>query len=254
MSQSATRKRAIQSVIAFLAITGACVGPSATSPNSALEAAIASPLRSEKDLMQDALRKPREFVAFSGIREGDVVAEINAGRGYLARLLPGVVGPSGKVYASNADFVLALFEGINTRLGESLKRFPNVTLSVQRDDSISFPERLDVAVLNNIYHDLHWQEIDVAKFNRSVFDALRPGGHFIVADHHASAGAGIADVSRLHRIERDVVVTEILAAGFRLVDEANFFANPDDDRTLGIFNAAVRGKTDRFVLKFRRPK
>ncbi len=260
MSPIDTAGRA-QSRLAAFAIVAACLVaawspglPAGDADSARIAAAIASPHRSDRDRDQDAARRPAEFLAFIDVADGDAVADINAGGGYVARLLAPTVGRSGQVYATNADFIEALFDGVNGRLAESVRAYPNVLVSRQSDDGLEIEEGLDAAILNNIYHDLHWQEIDVNRFNRSVYAALKPGGYYIVGDHSAAEGSGISLVADSHRIERDTVIREVLTAGFELVDEAHFLANPDDDRLTPIFDPAIRGRTDRFLLKFRRPE
>jgi predicted methyltransferase len=105
------------------------------------------------------------------------------------------------------------------------------------------------------YHDLHnSQALDVAAFNKSVFDALKPGGLFVIVDHSAEKGSGSRDTSTLHRIDAETVKSEVTAAGFEFVGGSEILKNASDDRTAKVFDPAVRGKTDQFILKFRKPK
>lgn len=232
------------------AVRAACAGQL---PDTRIADALASPARFARDRRQDENRHAREFLAFTGIERGDVIADINAGSGYFARMLPAMVGPTGKVHVTNAQWIVDRFDGINGRLKQQLVRFDNVSVSTQENDSVSFDEPLDVAILNNIYHDLHLNDADLGRFNRAVFAALRPGGLFIVGDHKSVSGSGTRDTRALHRIDRELVLSEILAAGFELVEEATFLANAEDTRTLPVFDASLRGRTDRFLFKFRRP-
>lgn len=244
-----------------LAFFGACClqtastdAVSASITASKIEAAIVSPVRNDQDRDLDESRKPREFLQFLALNEGDRVVEINAGAGYNARLLSTAVGDSGVIYATNAAFVLTLFEGLNERLQQSVAAVPNVQVSAQANDGLELPERVDIAILNNNYHDLHWQNIDTARFNHSVFTALRPGGYFVVGDHRAVAGSGIEHVESLHRIDPAIVIAELEMAGFVLVHSTDFLANDDDDLQLHVIDPAIRGQTDRFLLKFQRPE
>lgn len=251
-------RRQLRRALAVLVLLNACLtlstSATAENANNAIAVAIASPLRPAQDRAQDGTRQAERYLRFVGLRQGDVVAEINAGGGYLARLLPLVVGEAGHVYATNAEFVQQLFDGINERLRASVEAYPNVTVSSQHDDQLDIPARLDAAILNNIYHDLHWQEIDLAVFNQSVFEALRPGGVFVIGDHSAPSGTGASKAGEIHRIERTTVIDEVESAGFVLIDEAEFLHNPDDNRTLHVIDPGIRGVTDRFLLKFQRPE
>lgn len=242
-------------ILTVCAMLAACANDGgATLSSSQIAAAIAAPIRTDDDRSNDADRKPVEFLQFLALRSGDKVAEINAGPGYNVRLLTTAVGIDGQVYASNAEFILEMFDGLNDRLKASVVEAANVYVSVQGDDRLDLPEVVDLAVLNNNYHDLHWQEIDTAVFNQSVFNALRPGGYFVVGDHQAPAGSGTEYAATLHRIDRELVISELEAAGFVLVSASQSLSNPEDDRSKPVFHPDVRGKTDRFLLKFQRPE
>ena len=119
---------------------------------------------------------------------------------------------------------------------------------------LSLPEAVDLVWTSQNYHDLHnIPNADVADFDRSVFKALKPGGVFIVLDHAAAAGSGFRDTSTLHRIDPEAVKQEVLSAGFKFEAESDVLHNAADDHTLKVFDPAIRGKTDQFILKFRKP-
>ncbi len=243
--------KAFVSIILAIA-SGACAEQPLSA--TALENALQAPQRTAADQAADASRKPLKLLRFLALRPGDVAAEINAGAGYNARLLPGAVGNEGRVYVTNATFVLELFPDIDAKLRASLANVPNVEVINQANTELNLPKLVDVAMLNNNYHDLHWQNIDTAAFNRSVYNAIRPGGYFVVGDHHAKSGSGTRDVATLHRIDAAHVIAEIESAGFQLVDEATFLQNSMDERTVLVLDPLIRGKTDRFLLKFQRPR
>jgi predicted methyltransferase len=119
------------------------------------------------------------------------------------------------------------------------------------------PAPLDLVWISDNYHDLHdpfLAPADLAKINAAVFKALKPGGIYLVLDHAAPAGSGLADTNTLHRIDEAVVKSEVEAAGFKLVGESDALRNPADDHTKAIFDPVLRGHTDQFILKFRKPK
>jgi predicted methyltransferase len=252
-SQAGSSLAAILFLLPLLAWSTGYATASTTNPET-IVAALASSARSADDRSNDESRKPAAFLEFLGLQPGDVVAEINAGSGYYARIYPNLVGEEGHVYVTNARFVLELFDGIQERLAKILLSFSNVTLSTQDDNYLSVPRPLDVAILNNIYHDLHWQELDLSLWNRSIYDSLRPGGHYIVADHAAAAGSGNRDAAELHRIDPAFVKREVLSASFELVEESALFRNPADDHSLMIIRPEIRGQTDRFLFRFRKPE
>jgi predicted methyltransferase len=134
--------------------------------------------------------------------------------------------------------------------------YPNVSVIEAPINGFNAPEPLDVAWTSQNYHDLHnWASAeDLAAFNKAVFAALKPGGVYIVLDHVAAAGAPAEVTETLHRIDPAVVKKEVIAAGFKLDGNSDALKHPDDDHTVKVFDAGVRGKTDQFILKFRKPK
>ncbi len=223
-----------------------------------VEAAVASTDRPEADRALDAGRRPEAWLAFFGIAEGMRVAELFAGMGTTSELLARVVGPTGRVYAENNRFVLERFA--ERPWTERLARpvMANV-VRVDRELDDPLPEDardLDAVLFILAYHDTVWMETDRAAMNRAVFDALRPGGVYGIVDHAAAPGHGVADAQTLHRIERDVVVQEVEAAGFRLDDSARFLEAPEDAHDWSASPGAAgerRGHSDRFVLRFVKP-
>lgn len=217
--------------------------------------AVADPTRPEDDRKLDADRKPAELLAFAGIKPGQAVAEYLPGGGYYTRLLSDIVGPKGKVYAletttwgqKNID---------NTKAALAEPKLADVSLDLAPLGAFNLPQKVDVFWTTINYHDLHierYAKVDMAAFNKHVFDSLKPGGEYLIVDHQAAAGTGAESAPKLHRIERDTVVTEVTAAGFRLAGESPLLRHPADDHTKPVFDPSVRFKTDQFILKFRRP-
>lgn len=227
------------------------------------------PLRPEEDRARDADRKPGQVLDFFGIGEGMHVLDLQASRGYYTEILSAAVGPEGAVIAQNNDFVVNRFA--DGPLDERIERIAaagrsNITRLDAELDEMELPEGLDAVVFVRFYHDLFWLPTpdgdltDRAEFLRRVHDALDPGGIFGVIDHHAEAGSGDRDAldprEGLHRIDAELVMAEILAAGFVLDAESDLLKNPDDTRDWNIFadDAARRDKTDRFVWRFVKPE
>jgi predicted methyltransferase len=225
-----------------------------------ISAAVADSGRPAEDKQRDADRKPAETVLFAGIKPGYKVAELVPARGYFTRILSKVVGPKGHVYAlSPPRRPTAAADSPDpdaaTKAIAADPAYSNVTTQVGSLATISVPEPVDVVFTAQNYHDVHnVPNIDLAAFNKSVFDALKPGGVFIVLDHAAAAGSGARDTSTLHRIDPEAVKSEVLAAGFVLAGDSKVLANAQDDHTAKVFDPAIRGKTDQFILKFRKPK
>ena len=214
---------------------------------------VASPDRSDADRKTDERRKPEMMLAFAGVKPGMTVLEVGAGAGYSAELLARSVGPQGRVYAHNSPDAIARF--IKTRFDERAAKpvMRNVVKLVREfDDPVPGDLRgLDLATMLYEYHDTPAAGIDRMKMNRRIFDALKPGGHFVIADHAAKAGAGVGVGKTLHRIDEALVRQEVEAAGFKFVAAADFLRNPDDTREATSSRATFR--VDAFVLKFVKP-
>ncbi len=233
--------------------------PPATPPAaSAHPAIVAAPDRTPDDRALDAGRQPAALLAFFGVGPGMRVAELAAGGGYTTELLARAVGPTGTVYGQNSRFILQRFaqQPWSERLARPAMR--NV-VRVDREFEDPLPpdaRDLDAVVVVLFYHDLFWFGTDRERMNRAIFQALRPGGLYIIVDHSGRAGTGASEVQTLHRIEERVVRDEIERAGFRLVRTADFLRNPADARDWNASPRAAgerRGQSDRFVLAFVRP-
>jgi predicted methyltransferase len=141
--------------------------------------------------------------------------------------------------------------------------YGNTTILIQPFDEFSVPEPLDVVYMGKIYHDfpneVEMGPLDVGALNAAVFEALKPGGVYIIVDHAAAPGSGYLDTEhdmskRLHRVDPQIVKQQVQAAGFVFESESSVLANPDDPRTQSAFDPAIRERTDRFVFKFRKPR
>ena len=215
-------------------------------------AIVAAPDRSDADRQTDARRDPLKLLAFSGVRPGMKVLDMGAGGGYSSELLARAVAPSGTVYAQNSA---ALGERAKARFEARLKTPADkniVALVRPFDDPVPAEVHdLDLVTFLFFYHDTTYMAVDRAAMNRALYAALKPGGLLVIADHSARKGDGTAVGTTLHRIEEDVLRAEIAAAGFKLVEEGNFWRHPEDKRD---FSVQPPGKpVDEFVLKFQKP-
>jgi predicted methyltransferase len=221
----------------------------------AIEQAVADPGRPADNKAADEFRKPAETLAFSGVRPGMVVGEFYPGGGYFTRMLSDVVGPKGHVYGIENDKWKGAVEANKALLAEG--KWKNVSMDVQPFGTVKFPRPLDVAWVTQNYHDLKiakYGVVDTLAFDRAVYAALKPGGTFFILDHQGAPGLTDAEIEKLHRINRDVVVKEVTAAGFKLAAEGNFLRRPGDDHTKPIFDDSIRGHTDQYALKFVKPR
>jgi len=218
--------------------------------------AVAAVARPDADKARDAGRKPAEVMAFSGIGPGDVVADIGASGGYYTRIIAEIVGKQGHVYAFNAKEVVDSFFQDGNPSDALAAEYENISSAVSPFSTPTFDKPLDAAVIVLFYHDSHWDRLatDTALMNKTIFDQLKPGGTYFIVDHSAEDGSGLRDVGTIHRIDAAVVKQEVMDAGFEFVAESDALKNPEDDRTKSVFDPTLRGKTDRFVYKFKKPE
>jgi predicted methyltransferase len=239
------------SIIAALLIAAAPVASASLAQTPA-----ATPAKAPQDALTDAAMKGPEVIAFIGLKPGDRIADIVAGR--FVRAFSQAVGPTGKVYAVEPAEVLkvhgeilAMMQGMT-----AMPAYANVALLTPPIGAPALPAGLDAVFIRQNYHDLHDKFMgpaDVAAFNKAVFAALTPGGIYVVLDH-AAPGTGLAATETLHRIDPAAVKAEVIAAGFVLDGESAILANPADPHDKNVFDPSIRSHTDQFLLRFRKPK
>jgi predicted methyltransferase len=250
------RFAAAAAALAFFALP---IGGQAAPP--AIAAAIADPGRPAKDVAQDVSRKPAEIVEFARVKPGETVMDIWPGGGYWSRIFAKVVGPNGKVY-SYVPAEITDFKNKPLDVAKAMAAEPGRgNIEVVSDPLASPPpanmeNTVDVAFTFENYHDTYdpfMKGADVAAFNRAVFKLLKHGGYYVVVDHAAPAGSGLAHTNDTHRIDPAMARSEIEKAGFVFDGESKVLANPDDPKTALVFDPSIRGKTDRFAYRFRKP-
>jgi predicted methyltransferase len=232
-----------------------------TVDREAIDSAVSHPERPAADRDRDRNSKPAEVLAFLGIAPGMRVLDMNAATGWYTELLARVVGPDGHVIAHNhpgARTTLAP-QDFERRYGGH--RLPNTEQLFVAHDGIALPAgSLDAVLMSMVYHDTYWYDpkVDWGPVDRhalllSLYAALAPGGVIGVVDHYAAAGTDPrVSAKDTHRIDPAVVRADFAAAGFTLDGESDVLRNAADDRTTSVFDDAVRGRTDRFVLRFGR--
>ena len=218
-----------------------------------------SPDRSEADRTLDPGRHPKEMLRFLGVRNGMKVLDLGAGPGYTTELIARAVAPGGVVYMQNDPRWLPFLKDALAERFTHPAMQGVVRADVPFDDPVPPDARdLDLAVMNVIYHDVVNMPVDRARMNKAIFDALRPGGAYVVIDSSAKEGTGLAETKTLHRIDESVVRDEVQSAGFRLESESEFLRNPADARDWNASpqaaeKAGKRGTSDRFALRFVKP-
>jgi predicted methyltransferase len=248
---TASRATAIAALFALIA------APAAAQTPAPIAAAIAAPDRPAADRARDGERKPAEMLAFTGVKAGDKVADFWPGGGYFTRLLAKTVGNRGKVYSVVPSEMLSRFPRASDpiRAIAAEPAYANVVAIETPSTSFAVPEALDLVWTAENYHDVYgsFGVESAARFVAAVYKALKPGGVFVVSDHVATTGSGANAPRSLHRIDPALVRAQVTAAGFVLEAESSALANASDPRTKGVFDASIRGKTDQFVMKFRKP-
>jgi predicted methyltransferase len=218
-------------------------------------ASAADPRRAES-AKNDGWRHGPEIVAFAGVKPGAKVIDLIPGGGYWTRLFAGAVGPKGHVYGIwPSEYVKVDGEDF-----EPYKKvaalYPNTSVHEQPAAALTAPEKVDLIFTSQNYHDYPLKfmgNTDVAILNKAAFAALKPGGIYLVIDHAAEAGSGMRDIDKLHRIDGAAVKAQVEAAGFKYVGESKLLVSAVDDKTKNVFAKEVRGKTDQFIYKFRKP-
>src|SRR5215472_16965572 len=224
--------------------------------SKATSAAISDPGRPATDVARDAARKPAEMIAFAGMQSGDKVLELLPGGGYFTRIFSKVIGTSGHLYAAVPDAKSSDAEPAAAALAAQAG-YGNITVIPITNEAMAALPPLDIIWTSQNYHDLHLSRVhvDMAKLDKLWFSILKPGGVVIIVDHAALPGAPpVETADKLHRIDPAVVKTEMTAVGFVFDGETDVLRNASDPHTVIVFDPSIRGKTDQFALRFKKPK
>lgn len=244
-------------ILGLLAVSPAVAQAPAPAISPALKAALADPARPPAQAARDAGRHAGEFLALSGIKPGDKVGDFMMGAGYWTHILSPLVGPSGKVYAYQAAEFIGYRPAYATEQAAAVKPHANVTPLSMKLAEIAFPEKLDAIVTVQNFHDLYLPFGGGPDFplvvTKRLYDALKPGGIFLVSDHVATNDPENKAPVGLHRIDPAAARKVIEQAGFVFVRESNLLRNADDPHTANVFAPAIQGKTDQWIMVFRKP-
>jgi predicted methyltransferase len=254
-------KAIVQSgAVLLLCVAANVLAASPASVPKYLQAAIDNPSRPDADRARDVNRKPAQVIAFAGIKPGDQIGELMPGGGYFTRIFCQIVGAKGHV--TTVKMLPAVPRDpppADARAMAPPAPAPNpctnITEQSQRAADFTLPSGLDVVWTSENYHDLHnaaFGPPDMKALDTVIFNALKPGGIFMVEDHVAEAGSGARDTSTLHRIDPELVKQEVLSVGFVFAGSSDVLHNADDPHQAKVFQLA--GKSDKFLFKFRKPR
>jgi predicted methyltransferase len=243
-------------LIAAMALAAAFPAVAKTGVVPAYAAALANKARPAEDRAKDAARKPEAVLAFMQVKPGQRVGDFVTGGGYFSRILSGAVGPSGKVYAFQPAEFIKFKPSYADAPNTIVATFPNAQGVISPFAAPSFPEKLDAIVTIQNFHDLYLKSFPAdtaANASAALYAALKPGGVLVVIDHSAAAGTGTSLSDSLHRIDPAAVTAALAKAGFKLeAKDMTSLANAADPKTANVFDAGIRGKTDQFMLRFRK--
>ncbi|WP_447757146.1 class I SAM-dependent methyltransferase [Sphingopyxis fribergensis] len=220
------------------------------------KAALADPARPAADRERDAVRKPAELLAFAQIAPGEQVGDFVMGGGYVTRLLAAAVGPAGRVFAFQPAEFIAFKKQYGDDQAAIDAAYANVDAVAGSFAAPAFATPLDTIITVQNFHDLYLKPFPAEtgdKASAALFAALKPGGTLVVVDHSAADGSGTTLSDSLHRIDKAAVVAVLTKAGFTLEAESDLYKRTDDPRTANVFDKEIRGKTDQFALRFRKP-
>ena len=244
-------------MIAAAAVVVLSAGTACAATPANITQALANTARPAADAGRDAARKPGELLAFGGVKSGDKVVDLVMGGGYFTRILSGAVGPKGQVIAYQPSEFVQFRAAYADEQKTAVAFAGNITGLTQSLGALDLPDGVDLVLTVQNYHDLHLTPFPTdtaSKVNAEVFKSLKPGGVYLIVDHAAAAGAGLEVANTLHRIDPAKLKAEVEAAGFKLEAESPMLADAADPHTANVFSPAIRGKTDQFIMKFRKPK
>lgn len=239
------------------AFAAACATDEAAPPPlQDLAKLLASENRAEEDRARDEGRRPAEVLDFLEVGRGMTAIDLLAAGGYYTEVLSLAVGESGKVYAQNNEYVLKMRDGANdramtARLADG--RLGNVERVDRSVRELDLPdESVDFAMTALNFHDIYngRSPAEAVAFLEIVHRLLKPGGVLGLIDH---AGGVSADDEQIHRIDEKLVAKAAVHAGFTVEATSDLLRNGADDRTQGVFAPGLRGHTDRFVMRLRKP-
>jgi predicted methyltransferase len=229
-------------------------------PADAAAAVANTAARTPDNVKLDESRKPAEVLRFFGLEQGMAVIDMFGANRYWAEIIAPAVGPAGSVVVWQPTQFMN--DKRRAEFAEFSARQPNVELiSSPFEQPQLGTNRYDFMIMNLDYHDVYWQSAErkigrmvPQEWLKALYAAMKPGAMVGIIDHVAAPNDDArAVVEKLHRIDPAIVRADFERAGFVFEAESDMLRNPADDHTLNVFDEKIRGKTDRFVFRFRKP-
>lgn len=255
--------RNLRTIILALAVGSApLIAKPAAPPLANVAAAVADTAhRSPDNVKLDEGRKPVQLLRFLGLKRGMQVLDMFGANKYWAEIMAPAVGAKGHMTVWQPT------QFLNDERRKSFEEFAadrkNVTLISSPFEAPALPKgKFDFAIMNLDYHDVYWESaerkitrMDPDAWLKRLYAAMKPGATVGIVDHVANPNDDTrGTVEKLHRIDPEVVKADFTRAGFVLAGSSDLLRNSDDDHSVLVFDAKVRGRTDRFVFKFRKPR
>lgn len=252
-------RKLIATTAAFIlpfTILGAAAAGSTATP-AYVTAAMQAPSRAD-DVSEDAGRQMAAIMTFSQVKPGQKVVELIPAEGYWTRVFSGIVGPKGHVYTIWPDGYQQYVDEsyANWQKLITTPEYSNVSLIRGAGSELKVSEPVDLVYTCENYHDYHDKfmgPVDMVAFDKKVFDALKPGGVFVIVDNVAPAGSGFSSTDTTHRVDPEAVKKEVESAGFVFDGSSDALKNPADTHLLVSYKPPMSGHNDQFIFRFRKP-
>lgn len=172
----------------------------------------ALPMSVEGAAWLDRVERDREesserSVRLLNVTSGSVVADIGAGSGYYTERLARLVGPTGRVYAT--DIQAGMLEIISQRMVRA--KLSNIELVLGTPTDPKLPETsIDMALMVDVYHEFAEPQIML----RRIREALKPNGRLILLEYRAEDPR--VPIRPEHKMSVQQAKLEVEAEGFTL--------------------------------------
>ena len=255
--------RCSQIAVVSLALVAAPLAAktAAQPPANVASAVAATASRTPDNVKLDESRKPAELLQFLGLRHGMQVLDMFGANKYWSEIIAPAIGPKGHITVWQASQFLN--EDRKKAFDAFTAKQTNVSLISSPFEAPNLPAgKFDFALINLDYHDVYWENAErkVVRMNpnawlKTLYTAMKPGAVVGVVDHVANPNKDPrATVEKLHRIDPNVIKADFVRAGFVLAGTSDLLRNPADDHSLLVFDPKIRGKTDRAIFKFKKPR